>query len=79
MIEQKILRTLTWEEVKADWLAMFPAAKRTNTGGLLLCFNPMDEKPSFSLRCDKPPIERKRDDAGRMLHRAHVSRAVGRV
>ena len=59
MIENKILRTLTWEEVKADWLEMFPAAKRTNTGGLLLCFNPMDEKPSFSLRCDNPPIERK--------------------
>ena len=59
MIEKKILRTLTWEEMKADWLGMFPAAKRTNTGGLLLCFNPMDEKPSFSLRCDNPPIERK--------------------
>lgn len=62
MFDQGFVRSLTAAEVKRDWHSVFPLARTTSTGGLLLCFdpyNPRAEKRTYSLRCDNPPVEQR--------------------
>ncbi|QVV66537.1 DNA polymerase [Synechococcus sp. LA31] len=59
------LRTLTWEQVRDEW--HFTRAAATETGGLLICWNPGAEHPHYSLRCDNPPVDEERGRADKYL------------
>jgi len=60
MLAQGIVRSLSWADVELSWLRQFPKARETETGGLLLCFNPKARRPHYSLRCDIPPVDAER-------------------
>ena len=62
MFRTGLIRSLSWDQVQADWLDVFPKAKETKTGGMLLCFDPKNPKPetrTYSLRCDVAPVEKR--------------------
>ncbi|UPM50136.1 virulence-associated E family protein [Synechococcus sp. A10-1-5-1] len=68
MVAQGFLRSLTWEEVEADWLDIFGRARETETGGILICFNPKAKAPTYSLRCDSPPWDAERERHAKYLY-----------
>jgi Virulence-associated protein E len=75
MFTAGFIRSLTWEQVQRDWLGIFPMAKQTQTGGMLLTFDPQNPKPearTYSLRCDRPPVEKRitGDRAAKYLYAA---------
>ncbi len=68
MVAQGFIRSLTWEEVEADWLVIFWKASETKTGGILICFNPKAKAPTYSLRCDSPPWDAERERFAKYLY-----------
>ena len=68
MVAAGFVRSLTWAEIEADWLDIFPKAADTKTGGILITFNPKVEKPTYSLRCDDPPWDATRERFAKYLY-----------
>jgi len=68
MVANGFLQTATWAEVEANWLEVFPLAKATKTGGILITFNPKVEKPTRSLRCDDPFWDTERERFAKYLY-----------
>ncbi len=68
MVTNGFLQTVTWEDVKADWLEVFPLAKKTETGGILITFNPKVKKPTRSIRCDDPIWDTERERFAKYLY-----------
>ena len=68
MVANGFLQTVTWAEVEANWLEVFPLARATQTGGILITFNPKVEKPTRSLRCDDPFWDTERERFAKYLY-----------
>lgn len=68
MVANGFIQTVTWAEVEANWLDVFPLSCPTQTGGILITFNPKVERPTRSLRCDDPFWDTERERFAKYLY-----------